>query len=35
MILRYIHNNLELKYNKDQSIENGLCNENYDSKKVV
>ena len=31
-ILRY---NLELKENKDKSIENGLCNENYESKKVV
>ena len=33
-ILRCIYNNLELKENKDQSIENGLCNENYESKKV-
>ena len=31
MIIRYIYNNLELKDNK----ENGLCNVNHESKKVV
>ena len=35
IVLRYIYNNLELKDNKDRSIENELCNEYCESNKVV